>query len=107
MSLKGLQDSFDKSLKCGGADGISFHMDHIFLNARNHFYHFSTTSRRRGRDPASYLHLRSDPPDVAGQRSGDMLSSRHWRIEPLESGAWDVILIPEGLVLAQMALKCH
>ncbi|CAK8994726.1 unnamed protein product [Durusdinium trenchii] len=48
------------------------------------------------RDPASYLHLRSDPPDVAGRRSSDMLSSRHWRIEPLQSGAWDVVLIPEG-----------
>lgn len=52
--------------------------------------------RASGRDPASYLHLRSDPPDVAGRRSSDMLSSRHWRIEPLQSGAWDVVLIPEG-----------
>ena len=48
------------------------------------------------RDPASYLHLRSDPPNVAGRRTYDMLSSRHWRIEPLQSGAWDVVLIPEG-----------
>ncbi|CAJ1355481.1 unnamed protein product [Effrenium voratum] len=48
------------------------------------------------RDPASYLRLRSDPPDVAGMRSNDMLSSQHWRIEPLQSGAWDVALIPEG-----------
>ena len=48
------------------------------------------------RDPASYLHLRSDPPNVAGRRSNDMLSSQYWRIEPLQSGAWDVIMIPEG-----------
>ncbi|CAL1168182.1 unnamed protein product [Cladocopium goreaui] len=48
------------------------------------------------RDPASYLELRSDPPNVAGRRSNDMLSSQYWRIEPLQSGAWDVILIPEG-----------
>eukprot|EP00435_Cladocopium_sp_Y103_P073969 s70_g46.t1 len=46
------------------------------------------------RDPASYLQLRSDPPNVAGRRSNDMLSSQ--RIEPLQSGAWDVIIIPEG-----------
>jgi len=39
----------------------------------------------QGRDPASYLHLRSDPPNVAGRRSNDMLSSQYWS-DPVKGG---------------------
>ena len=51
----------------------------------------------QGRDPASYLHLRSDPPNVAGRRSNDMLSSQYWS-HPVKGG------VKEGMVCGRVWL---